>query len=126
MVLPGGSSSQQHCLAVVVSHVNLGETSSAPEQEIVLALSWDDCSSASSFPTGGPRMPSACFSHPCQNAGSCLEMEQGYICECQEGYTGQDCRDSEYQGVSLGAALVLLKGSHNSPGKPVQGSWTEQ
>ncbi|NXA06085.1 SNED1 protein, partial [Sapayoa aenigma] len=42
---------------------------------------------------GGPRMPSACLSHPCQNAGSCLETEQGYVCECQEGYTGQDCQD---------------------------------
>ncbi|KAJ7418322.1 Sushi, nidogen and EGF-like domain-containing protein 1 [Willisornis vidua] len=42
---------------------------------------------------GGPRMPGACLSHPCQNAGSCLETEHGYVCECQEGYTGQDCRD---------------------------------
>lgn len=61
-------------------------------------------------------MPGACLSHPCQNAGSCLETEQGYVCECREGYTGQDCRDSEYWGVfSVGCcisreALVLLIG----------------
>ncbi|NXV65719.1 SNED1 protein, partial [Molothrus ater] len=42
---------------------------------------------------GGPRVPGACLSQPCQNAGSCVETERGYVCECQEGYTGQDCRD---------------------------------
>lgn len=41
-------------------------------------------------------MPSACLSNPCQNGGSCLELEQGYACDCPEGYAGQDCRDSEY------------------------------
>lgn len=43
-------------------------------------------------------MPGACLSSPCQNGGSCLELEQGYACDCQEGYGGQDCRDSEYLG----------------------------
>ncbi|XP_050821293.1 sushi, nidogen and EGF-like domain-containing protein 1 isoform X4 [Gopherus flavomarginatus] len=42
---------------------------------------------------GGPRMPSACLSSPCQHGGNCLETEQGYVCECPEGYTGTDCRD---------------------------------
>ncbi|KAG6923744.1 sushi, nidogen and EGF like domains 1 [Chelydra serpentina] len=42
---------------------------------------------------GGPKMPSACLSSPCQHGGNCLETEQGYVCECPEGYTGTDCRD---------------------------------
>ncbi|KAM9127885.1 sushi, nidogen and EGF-like domain-containing protein 1 isoform 3-T3 [Pangshura tecta] len=42
---------------------------------------------------GGPRMPGACLSSPCQHGGNCLETEQGYVCECPEGYTGTDCRD---------------------------------
>lgn len=46
-------------------------------------------------------MPGACLSQPCQNAGSCLETERGYVCECQEGYTGQDCRDREYSPEDL-------------------------
>ncbi|XP_043377979.1 sushi, nidogen and EGF-like domain-containing protein 1 isoform X3 [Chelonia mydas] len=42
---------------------------------------------------GGPRMPNACLSSPCQHGGNCLETEQGYVCECPEGYMGTDCRD---------------------------------
>lgn len=53
-------------------------------------------------------MPGACLSQPCQNAGNCLETEQGYICECQEGYSGQDCRDSECWEGSLQWGLTSL------------------
>ncbi|NXF90440.1 SNED1 protein, partial [Eubucco bourcierii] len=60
---------------------------------------------------GGPRVPSACLSHPCQNAGSCLETEQGYICECQEGYTGQDCRDKLSDGCECRNGGSCLDGN---------------
>lgn len=67
-------------------------------------------------------MPGACLSHPCQNAGSCLETERGYVCECQEGYTGQDCRDREYRpralprGCSISrGAFMLVAGRSSSP-----------
>ncbi|NXG46611.1 SNED1 protein, partial [Psilopogon haemacephalus] len=60
---------------------------------------------------GGPRMPSACLSHPCQNAGSCLETEQGYICECQEGYTGQDCQDKLLDGCECRNGGSCLEGN---------------
>uniref|UniRef100_A0A8C8BMZ6 Sushi, nidogen and EGF like domains 1 n=1 Tax=Otus sunia TaxID=257818 RepID=A0A8C8BMZ6_9STRI len=60
---------------------------------------------------GGPRMPGACLSHPCQNAGSCLETEQGYICECQEGYTGQDCRDKLSEGCECRNGGSCLEGN---------------
>jgi len=78
----------------------------------VPAPGWDGSGSASPLPTGGPRVPGACLSHPCQNAGSCLETEQGYVCECQEGYTGQDCRDSEYRGSLWGVVTSLVEPSH--------------
>ncbi|NXU79942.1 SNED1 protein, partial [Oreotrochilus melanogaster] len=60
---------------------------------------------------GGPRVPGACLSHPCQNAGTCLETEQGYICECQEGYTGQDCRDKLSEGCECRNGGSCLEGN---------------
>uniref|UniRef100_A0A663ECU1 Sushi, nidogen and EGF like domains 1 n=1 Tax=Aquila chrysaetos chrysaetos TaxID=223781 RepID=A0A663ECU1_AQUCH len=60
---------------------------------------------------GGPRVPGACLSHPCQNAGSCLETEQGYICECREGYTGQDCRDKLSDGCECRNGGSCLEGN---------------
>ncbi|XP_063263861.1 sushi, nidogen and EGF-like domain-containing protein 1 isoform X5 [Prinia subflava] len=60
---------------------------------------------------GGPRMPGACLSHPCQNAGNCLETEQGYVCECQEGYTGQDCRDQLSEGCECRNGGSCLEGN---------------
>lgn len=65
-----------------------------------------DISSSIPVPVGGPRVPSACLSNPCQNGGSCLELEQGYACDCPEGYAGQDCRDSEYPESLLGCHLA--------------------
>ncbi|NXU56730.1 SNED1 protein, partial [Turnix velox] len=59
----------------------------------------------------GPRVPSACLSHPCQNAGSCLETEQGYVCECQEGYTGLDCRDKLSEGCECRNGGSCLEGN---------------
>ncbi|XP_076198018.1 sushi, nidogen and EGF-like domain-containing protein 1 isoform X8 [Aptenodytes patagonicus] len=60
---------------------------------------------------GGPRVPGACLSHPCQNAGSCLETEQGYVCECREGYTGQDCRDKLSEGCECRNGGNCLEGN---------------
>ncbi|NWT25845.1 SNED1 protein, partial [Cardinalis cardinalis] len=60
---------------------------------------------------GGPRVPGACLSQPCQNAGSCLETERGYVCECQEGYTGQDCRDQLSEGCECRNGGSCLEGN---------------
>ncbi|KAM9008407.1 sushi, nidogen and EGF-like domain-containing protein 1 isoform 2-T2 [Ara ararauna] len=60
---------------------------------------------------GGPRVPGACLSQPCQNAGSCLETEQGYLCECREGYTGQDCRDKLSEGCECRNGGSCLEGN---------------
>lgn len=104
MVLPGGNAFLWGCLTV------LGPPAGSPGQGMFQPQT-DPSSSGSPFPTGGPRMPGACLSHPCQNAGSCLETERGYVCECQEGYTGQDCRDREYQPRGLTGGVQHLKGS---------------
>ncbi|XP_077039819.1 sushi, nidogen and EGF-like domain-containing protein 1 isoform X5 [Agelaius phoeniceus] len=60
---------------------------------------------------GGPRVPGACLSQPCQNAGSCVETERGYVCECQEGYTGQDCRDQLSEGCECRNGGSCLEGN---------------
>ena len=33
----------------------------------------------------------ACETEPCLNGGACIELEDGYECECQSGYTGDNC-----------------------------------
>ncbi|XP_025009279.2 sushi, nidogen and EGF-like domain-containing protein 1 isoform X4 [Gallus gallus] len=60
---------------------------------------------------GGPRVPSACLSNPCQNGGSCLELEQGYACDCPEGYAGQDCRDKLTEGCECRNGGSCLEGN---------------
>ncbi|XP_015726542.1 sushi, nidogen and EGF-like domain-containing protein 1 isoform X3 [Coturnix japonica] len=60
---------------------------------------------------GGPRVPSACLSNPCQNGGSCLELEQGYACDCPEGYAGQDCHDKLTEGCECRNGGSCLEGN---------------
>lgn len=37
-----------------------------------------------------------CSSNPCLNGGACVDQVNGYICSCQAGYTGADCKSGEY------------------------------
>ncbi|RWS15474.1 hypothetical protein B4U79_12965 [Dinothrombium tinctorium] len=39
-----------------------------------------------------------CHSLPCRNGGTCVEAWGSYFCECQDGFLGQDCSESD-QGV---------------------------
>ena len=39
-------------------------------------------------------MPDTCLSAPCQNGGTCVDTDQGHVCECPGGFMGPDCRDS--------------------------------
>lgn len=48
------------------------------------------------FLAGSTPAPDACLSAPCQNAGTCVDADAGYVCECPEGFTGRDCRDSAW------------------------------
>ena len=33
-----------------------------------------------------------CYSSPCQNGATCLSKENGYVCQCPEGYAGKLCQ----------------------------------
>ena len=43
-----------------------------------------------------------CGSSPCQNSGTCVEniSEPGYVCVCNETYTGQHC-ETKYDGCLI-------------------------
>ena len=36
-----------------------------------------------------------CSSSPCQNTGRCVDQHDGYICNCQKGFTGDHCQTGE-------------------------------
>ena len=37
-----------------------------------------------------------CESNPCQNGGSCLDLEGGFSCLCDAGWQGDLCNIGEY------------------------------
>lgn len=46
------------------------------------------------FLAGDHPVPDACLSAPCHNGGTCVDADQGYVCECPEGFMGLDCKES--------------------------------
>ncbi|KAK8750302.1 hypothetical protein OTU49_014768 [Cherax quadricarinatus] len=60
------------------------------DQEIRMAEAFVD--SANVGQCGGSSSP--CSLNPCRNRGECVDnssTSRGFICKCQEGYSGQDC-----------------------------------
>lgn len=33
----------------------------------------------------------ACIPDPCENSGVCVRAKGGYVCECQDGFSGGNC-----------------------------------
>ena len=66
---------------------------------------------------------SICASSPCQHQGTCTEMETGYTCYCQPGWTGDHCQigetypDSKLHGANMGTSWGRQDpgGSHVGP-----------
>ena len=36
-----------------------------------------------------------CVSVPCQNGGTCVDQINGYLCQCEPGYTDLQCQTGE-------------------------------
>ena len=32
-----------------------------------------------------------CESNPCEHGGTCTDMQDGYSCACESGFTGSEC-----------------------------------
>uniref|UniRef100_A0A9J7ZNY4 Sushi, nidogen and EGF-like domains 1 n=1 Tax=Cyprinus carpio carpio TaxID=630221 RepID=A0A9J7ZNY4_CYPCA len=39
-----------------------------------------------------PKTINECLSHPCMNGGTCRDRVATYLCECEDGFTGQRCQ----------------------------------
>ena len=37
-----------------------------------------------------------CASSPCQNGGTCLDLVNGFTCDCADGYEGTHCQTSKH------------------------------
>ena len=42
-------------------------------------------------------LESACVDKPCKNGGTCVPEEDSYLCECREGYSGDNCTGRHYK-----------------------------
>ena len=41
-----------------------------------------------------------CYDSPCVN-GECVDLQDGYQCNCEEGWTGQNCQDSNSSLINI-------------------------
>lgn len=51
-----------------------------------------------------------CLENLCQNGGTCINSIEKYTCICQAGYSGTNCENGMYSGVSCSANSNCLSG----------------
>ena len=49
-----------------------------------------------------------CESNPCENDGTCTDMEDGYECACENGFTGLECETGKF-GFDLCNRVINLR-----------------
>ena len=58
-----------------------------------------------------------CENEPCQNGGTCNDLNAGYNCTCPAGYSGSHCEEDVNECVDTpcenGATCVNLPGTYN-------------
>lgn len=55
-----------------------------------------------------------CASNPCSNALKCIDLINDYACECQAGWKGSHCNESEYlHSILSWDAECLMHCSHD-------------
>ncbi|CAH1394992.1 unnamed protein product [Nezara viridula] len=66
---------------------------------------------------------SYCSSSPCQNGGTCRESWGGFLCDCQDGWSGSDCSQGVGQTWSFDSEGELI---FNPLLRPIQLPWETQ
>ncbi|XP_060573418.1 uncharacterized protein LOC132731282 [Ruditapes philippinarum] len=56
-----------------------------------------------------------CSSYPCLNSGTCTEDNNGYVCECRNGYSGEHCEDGGIIEVEEGSSNERAQFETNQP-----------
>ena len=52
-----------------------------------------------------------CLQHPCLNGGTCIDTEDGFKCDCKNGYTGNICnllQEGQVLRLGTGALAAIL------------------
>ena len=50
-----------------------------------------------------------CLSNPCNGQGACVDMRNGYLCDCNGGATGKFCERSEYDSIRFCVCVCVCE-----------------
>lgn len=49
-----------------------------------------------------------CISSPCQNGGTCVDLVDGYRCECTQAWEGSNCQFGKYLPIKLCKCVITF------------------